>query len=228
MVDMSPEDIVTKFAEALKPFEPIKGQPSIRDLTKISQVLTQLLLQIPFDETEGKNNLFGVINSTANYRSRYGHAFVIPQHVGAYDESIADDAKAAVRVKIEAKHRAQRVDRSTYETARQETEYFILHVVEDTWVRELRDAVKFYTDVEPWEFITHLRLHATGSHAFDLIALMDHMRQYHLEHEGIPEYINALEDVQKMAALSNASNAIADGTLLLVASTCIHRSYRFP
>ena len=78
MVDMSPEEIVTKFAEALELFEPIKGQPSIRDLTEILEVLTQLLLQIPFNETEGKDNLVGVINSTANYRSRYGQAFVIP------------------------------------------------------------------------------------------------------------------------------------------------------
>ena len=116
---MEPKDIVAKFAEALKPFEPIKGQPSIRDLTKISQVLTQLLLQIPIDETEGKDNLVGVINSTTNYQSRYGQAFVIPQRVGAYDEAIVDDSKAAVRAKMEANHQARGVDQSTYETARQ-------------------------------------------------------------------------------------------------------------
>ena len=82
---MSPEEIVAKFAEVLELFKPIEGQPSIRDLTGISEVLTQLLLQIPSDETEGRDNLVGVINSTANYRSRYGQAFVIPQRVGAYD-----------------------------------------------------------------------------------------------------------------------------------------------
>ena len=91
-----------------------------------------------------------------NYQSRYGQAFVIPQWVGAYNETIADNAKAAVRAKTEANHRAWRVDQSTYETARRETVNFILRVVEDTWVQELRDAVKFYTDVEPWVLITHL------------------------------------------------------------------------
>ena len=83
---MSPVEIVAKFAEVLELFEPIKGQPSIRDLTKISEVLTQLLLQIPFNETEGKDNLVRVINSTANYCSRYVQAFVIPRRVRAYDE----------------------------------------------------------------------------------------------------------------------------------------------
>ena len=48
---MSPEEIVAKFAEALELFEPIEGQPSIRNLTQISELLTQLLLQIPFVET---------------------------------------------------------------------------------------------------------------------------------------------------------------------------------
>ena len=54
---MSPEEIVAKFAEALELFEPIEGQPSIWDLTKILEVLTQLLLQILFDEMEGKDNI---------------------------------------------------------------------------------------------------------------------------------------------------------------------------
>ena len=64
---MSPEEIVAKFLEALELFEPIKGRPSIRNLTKISEVLTQLQIQIPFDETEGKENLVGIINSATTY-----------------------------------------------------------------------------------------------------------------------------------------------------------------
>ena len=67
-----------------------------------------------------------------------------------------------------------------------------------------------------------------GRHAFDLLALMDQMRQYNLEYEGVPEYINALEDAQKMAELSDKSNEIADGTLLLIASTSILKLQRFP
>ena len=95
-------------------------------------------------------------------------------------------------------------------------------------MQELRDAVKFYTDIEPWVLITHLQRHATGRHAFDLIALMDQMRQYHLGHEGVPEYLNVLKDAQKMAALLDESNKIADGMLLLIASTSILKSQRFP
>ena len=106
--------------------------------------------------------------------------------------------------------------------------HFILRVVEDTWVQELQDAIKFYTDVEPWALLTHLQRHATGRHAFDLLSRMDQMSQYHLEHEGVPEYINTLEDAQKMAALSDKSNEIADGTLLLIASTLVLKLQRYP
>ena len=140
---MSPEEIFEKFAEARELFEPIEDYPSIRDLTKISEVLTQLLLQILFDETEGKDNLVGFINATANYHSRYGQSFIIPQRVGAYDEIIADGAQDVMRAKMDSKNRARRVDRSTYKMARQETVHFILRVVEDIWVRELRYAIKF-------------------------------------------------------------------------------------
>ena len=82
----------------------------------------------------------------------------------------------------------------------------------------MQDAIKFYTVVKPWSLLTHLQRHTNGRHAFDLLALMDQMRQYHLEHEGIPVYINALE------GLSDESNEIADGTLLLIASTSILKS----
>ena len=57
---------------------------------------------------------------------------------------------------------------------------------------------------------------------------MEKMRQYHLEHEGVPEYINALEDAQKMATLLDESNKIADGTLLLIASASVLKSQRYP
>ena len=52
------------------------------------------------------------------------------------------------------------------------------------------------------------------------------MQRYHLEVEGIPEYINILEDAQRQA--SRAGRTIADETLLLFASTSMLTSERFP
>ena len=52
------------------------------------------------------------------------------------------------------------------------------------------------------------------------------MQRYHLKVEGIPEYINILEDAQRQAG--RAGRTIADETLLIFASTAILTSEQFP
>ena len=52
------------------------------------------------------------------------------------------------------------------------------------------------------------------------------MQRYHLEVEGIPQYINMLEDAQKQAG--QASQTIVDKTLLQFASTVMLTTERFP
>ena len=52
------------------------------------------------------------------------------------------------------------------------------------------------------------------------------MQRYHLEVEGVPKYINMLEDAQRQAG--RAGRAISDKTLLLFASTAMRTSERCP
>ena len=66
----------------------------------------------------------------------------------------------------------------------------------------------------------------TGRHALDLLALHNEMQSYHLEVEGIPKYINMIEDAQKQAW--RAGQTIANKTLLLFASTVMITTDRFP
>ena len=54
-----------------------------------------------------------------------------------------------VRACLEAAHKARRADRATYDTARRETTQFVLAVVADTWVRELREPKMIYIEVDP-------------------------------------------------------------------------------
>ena len=120
--------------------------------------------------------------------------FAKPESVGSYDTKIDDNATAVICARTEATHKAKCDDHGTYETARRETAQFILAIIEDTWVRELRDTATFYTDVSPKALLTHLQVGCTGLHALDLLALHNEMQRYHLELEGIPEYINILRD----------------------------------
>ena len=65
-----------------------------------------------------------------------------------------------------------------------------------------------------------------GCHALDLLVLHNEMQRYHLKVEGIPDYINILEDAQRQAG--RAGQKIADKTLLLFATTEMLTTERFP
>ena len=99
-------------------------------------------------------------------------------------------------------------------------------VVADTWVRELRDSDLQYTKVAPKDIFAHFQAWCTGRHALDLLALHNEMQRYHLEVEGIPEYINILEEAQRKSGW--AGRTIADETLLLFVSTAMLTGERFP
>ena len=102
----------------------------------------------------------------------------------------------------------------------------MLAVVADTWVRDLRDPDTIYTEVDPQDLFAHLQAGCNGRHALNLLALHNEMQRYHLEVEGIPEYINMPEDAQQQAG--RAGHTITDDTLLLFASTAMLTSERFP
>ena len=142
---MPPEEIVAKFAHSLNHFEPIVGQPSKSNLTTLLEAVTPLLLQIMYDKTGAVHNIIGLIRTEAAYVARYGMAFPEPARVEDYDSLIEDDTTSVVRARTEAAHKANRTDCATYETARQETTQFVLAVVADTWVRDLRGTETFYT-----------------------------------------------------------------------------------
>ena len=146
---MTPDEIVSKFSVALDNFDPITDQPSDSDLTRLQEAISPLLLQIPYDDTGGVHNLIGIVRAKPVYLKRYGEAFPEPTRVGAYDLDIDDDATSVVRARLEAAHKAWRADRSKYDTARRETTQFVLAVVADTWVRELKDPETIYTEVDP-------------------------------------------------------------------------------
>ena len=135
----------------------------------------------------GTHNLIGIIKAKTAYLKRYGEAFPEPTRVGAYDLEIDYDATAVVRARLKAAHEARRADRATFDTAQRETTQFVLAIVVDTWVRELRDPETIYTEVDPRYLLAHLQAGCTGRHALDLLALHNEMQRYHLEVEGIPE-----------------------------------------
>ena len=174
----------------------------------------------------GTHNLIGIVQANPSYLKRYGEAFPEPTRVRAYDFEIYDNAMAVVRACLKAADKARRADRATYDTARRETTQFVLAVVAYIWVRELRDPETIYTEVDPRDRLDHLQAGCTDRHTLDRLVLHNEMQSYHLEVEGIPEYINMLEDAQRQAG--RAGRAISDDTLLIFSSMVMLTSEWFP
>ena len=75
MDTITPKEIVEKFTDALKTFKPRDGQTSETYITRIWEVASPLLLQVPYNKTGGTHNLIGLIWPVAAYKTRYGAEF---------------------------------------------------------------------------------------------------------------------------------------------------------
>ena len=168
---MTLEEIVAKFANVLEQFEPIDRKPSDTELMQIQEGVAPLLLQIPYDKTGAMHNLIGLIRLETAYTTRYGAAFLEPTRVGAYYATIDYDSTAVDRAITEAAHKSKRVYRATYKTVQRETAQFILAIVKDTWVRELRDTENLYINATSKVLLAHMQVGCTVRHALDLLAL---------------------------------------------------------
>ena len=129
---MTPEEIVENFSNSLDNFEPIVGQTSDSDLTRLQEAVAPLLLHILYDETGAVHNLIVLIWPEAAYVARYGEVFPKPARVGVDDKTIDNDATPVIHERTEVAHKSKRTDRATYKTARRETTQFVLAVVADT------------------------------------------------------------------------------------------------
>ena len=215
---MKPDAITALFAEAAAAVTPIVGNPTDDDLTAIREILTPLLLGVPYD-TAGPHNLVGLIMPKAAYRSAYSVAFKYPARPELYDGNIADDATPVVRARMEAAHTNKRSDYECYDAAERATVKFLRDLVDETWYKDLKDAEAFYTEVTAFDLLDHLDRNCGGLHAIDLVHLNTEMMGYYAEAEGIPEYINMLEDAQRKA--ERAKMPIADVQLVAIASTAV-------
>lgn len=224
---MTPEEITTLFATAAASFQPIAGQPTDDDLTALREVLYPLLLDIPYDEdgAHPRHNLIGLVEPTASYTATWGEAFPIPPRPPAYP-AIANDATAVVRARGEAQHAIKVRDFNSYEAAERATAKFIRDAVDEIWYKDLKHARSFYTSVTAKQLMTHLDTNCGGLHPSELVTLPTDMMGYYALAEGIPEYINMLEDAQRKLARANLP--MSDPQLLAIASTAVLASGHFP
>ena len=160
------------------------------------------------------------------YKAHHGADFPTPSCPAIYDVDIPIDASNAVRVRRKASHTTKREDYRLFAAVERELSKFIFAVVKDTWVRGLCDPDLLYTAVKPQDLLKQLQAMCMGLHATDVLNILNEMQTYHEDMEGIPDYINKLEDTQKQ--FTRAGNPITDPTLLLFAANAMLCTDRFP
>ena len=221
---MTPEEITTSFSSAAASFQPIVGQPTDNDLTALREVLYPLLLEIPYNEP-GSHNLIGLIEPTSSYSATWGAAFPIPTRPPTYPV-IANDATPVERARAEAEHAVLVRDYASFEAAERATAKFIRDAVDELWYRDLRHQHSFYTNVTAKQLIEHLDANCGGLHPSELVNLPTEMMTYYDKADGIPEYIDLLEEGQQKLARANLP--MSDDQLLAIASTAVLASGHFP
>ena len=174
---MKLEKIQSLFATKRETYAPVEGQPSDPDLSALRETLTALLLTIAYDGEKGIHNRVSLIMDEDAYKERHCANFPTPSRLSIYDVDIPIDASNAVRVHREASHTAKKEDYILFAAAKHESSKFILAVVEDTWVRKLRDPNLFYMAVNPRYLLTHLQALCVGLHATDVLNLQKRCRR---------------------------------------------------
>ena len=123
-------------------------------------------------------------------------------------------------------HKARIADHNVYVAAERITRQFILKAAKDMWARELRDPDNFYKMVKATDLLTHLQSICGVLHALDVLALQNEIQRFHIKAEGIPEYINTLEDSQKTS--KRTENTITNSTLIMIATNAMLANVAFP
>ena len=223
---MKPDEVQSLFAARLDVFDPILGQPTDADLTRLRKELTSIFLPLLYDMEKVIHNLMGLVMDEDDCKVRYGANFPKTTRPTVYNEDISNNTTNVVQAKAEAVHTSKIADYQFFATAKRETRDFILAVIEDTWVRELREPVTLYTAVSPSGLLSHLQVLCDGLHALDMLALKNYMQNYHQDMEGTPKYLNALEGAQKCS--KRAGNPITEDILLLIATNAMLSKERFP
>jgi hypothetical protein len=195
---MTPNAITLLFKEARDTFPPIEGKPTDNDLQSIREKLLPILMEIPYDQLGGTHSLMGILTNATRYTADHGNAtFVCPLCLPLYDTTIADDAITVICVCAESSHQAKLDNYASFKAAECGAAKFLCEVINEVWYNNLKDADTFYTKVTACKIIAFLDANSGGLHAIDMISLRTNMHNYYTQADGIPQYINMLEDAQK-------------------------------
>ena len=130
---MKTTKVQAKFPALLDAFDPISGQPTDKDLTRLHQVALSALVPIPYDRENRKHFLLGLLLNDDEYRARHKDV-EFPSDAATrpliYDDTIQADAIVGVRAQAEAIYQAKLDNWKFFDCAQREMRNFIAYSVE--------------------------------------------------------------------------------------------------
>ena len=225
----TPEVAKDLFTEAQAAFTPIVGAPNNNGAKRLTKAFINALQSI--NVPGGAINLSKILLSDTNHEAKHGVGSKFERMtitLPAYDNSIATGANNVVRAKVEATWKAAIANERLYDVAERETRRFIFDKVKDTWVRKLKNACIYYTKVHTKDLLDCLQSLCLGTYAINYLSPQIDKQKYYQQADGIPEYINMLEDDQRTALRIDETNPITDTSVLNIATAAMLSSQQFP
>jgi hypothetical protein len=192
---MTLKAITSALAAAQALFLPIDGQPSDKDLIRLSDAILPMLFKATYGCINGIHNLWGLVASATHYLHHYGTPFVRPAiHLACYDPAINAKASCINRICVKTALAALLQDFKAYKATEHGIKVFIEAIVNNTWIHNLCNPETFYSNITALDIFNHLCKHSGGPHALDMVSLTIQMSQYYEGMPDIPKYIFLLED----------------------------------
>ena len=204
--------------EASDAFITIESQTTNSDVNRVFEALSRILYPIKYDETDAVHNLIGIIQDDEPYQTKQGLSFSRPKRPKILDEAIDGSLPVMItKRKNEADRASLRTDWAVYNTTKRESGRFVLRVVDHVWLSELSKGLPtYFSDVLAKTMLDNLQEICLGNHKINILVFQDKMRKMHNDWETNPQYIEALEDVQKQA--KRAKMPIDNATLIMYAT----------
>ena len=224
----TPLEITAKFVEVYDVFIVIEGQPTDSDVNRVFEALSHILYPIEYDKTDAVHNLIGIIQDDGIYTTKHITSFLRPKRLKISDETIDSLLPVTIATrKKEAAHASLRTDWVVYNTAERKSGLFILKVVDHVWLSELSKVLlTYFSNVLAKTMLDNLHEICLVNHEIGILVLQDKIRKMHNEWDTIPQYIEALEDVQQKS--NHAKIPIDDNTLVMYATRAMLSTEQYP
>ena len=193
-------DIISLSKTAWENYSPIVDPPTDDDMVGLREAILTILYSIFLGANAGCPSR--LILSDAAYKHSLATSIGFDSMSGAfksYNMDIADNSTDSVCKKRSRDWAATVANQQLTRACERGCRSFILNIVDDNWVRRLRNPDCSYIRVAPRDLPDLLSTHSGGLDRSNIVAMFATMHLWWVEDPRVPEFINRFNDAKKEA-----------------------------